>query len=138
MKYAHTMIRVLDLDKSIEFYSKLGLRELRRYESPMGRFTLVFMGDRAGAVEIELTYNWGRKEAYTVGDNFGHLAFMVENIHDTCEQMMAEGVPIVQPPRDGYMAFIKSPDNVLIELLQNGKPLRAKSPWTEMPNLEVG
>jgi lactoylglutathione lyase len=135
MKYLHTMVRVTNLDESIDFYcNQLGLRQLRRNENPKGRYTLVFLaapGDE-GAM-IELTWNWD-PEPYGEGRNFGHLAYQVENIYETCERLMKSGVTINRPPRDGYMAFVRSPDNISIELLQAGKPLPLQEPWASMPN----
>jgi lactoylglutathione lyase len=135
MKYLHTMVRVSDLDTSIDFYcKKLGLEELRRHESEAGRFTLVFLaapGDEDA--QIELTYNWDPEE-YTGGRNFGHLAYRVENIYDLCQRLMDEGVTINRPPRDGRMAFVRSPDNISIELLQAGEALPPQEPWASMPN----
>lgn len=136
MKYLHTMVRVSDLDASIDFYcNKLGLEELRRHESEAGRFTLVFLaapGDEDA--QIELTYNWDPEE-YTGGRNFGHLAYRVENIYDLCQHLMDEGVTISRPPRDGRMAFVRSPDNISIELLQAGEALPPREPWASMPNI---
>lgn len=135
MKYLHTMVRVSDLDKSLDFYcNKLGLQEIRRYESEQGRFTLVFLaapGDEEA--QVELTYNWG-PEAYGEGRNFGHLAYQVEDIYQTCQQLMDGGVVINRPPRDGRMAFVRSPDNISIELLQRGEPLPQREPWASMEN----
>jgi lactoylglutathione lyase len=138
MKYLHTMVRVTNLDESLAFYrDKLGLKELRRTESDKGRFTLVFLaapGDEAAMVE--LTYNWD-PEVYTGGRNFGHLAYEVDDIYATCRQLMDKGVTINRPPRDGRMAFIRSPDNISIELLQKDKALPPAEPWTSMPNVGV-
>jgi lactoylglutathione lyase len=135
MKYLHTMVRVSDLAASLDFYcNKLGLEELRRKENPGGRFTLVFLaapGD--SSAQIELTYNWD-PEALTGGRNFGHLAYEVENIYRTCKRLADLGVTIHRPPRDGHMAFIRSPDEVSIELLQKGAPLPPEEPWKSMPN----
>ncbi len=135
MKYLHTMVRVSDLDKSLDFYcNKLGLRELRRNVVEQGRFTLVFLaapGNEDAAVE--LTYNWD-PEAYTGGRNFGHLAYAVEDIYATCKRLMDAGVTINRPPRDGRMAFVRSPDNISIELLQDGDALPPREPWVSMPN----
>jgi lactoylglutathione lyase len=141
MKYLHTMVRVTDLDASLRFYcDALGLRELRRRESEAGRFTLVFLaapGD--DEAQVELTYNWpaadGSVEAYGGGRNFGHLAYAVDDLYATCERLQAHGVTILRPPRDGYMAFVRSPDQISIELLQRGEPLAPRAPWTEMPNV---
>jgi lactoylglutathione lyase len=129
------MVRVSDLDKSLDFYCiKLGLQEIRRYESEQGRFTLVFLaapGDEEA--QVELTYNWD-PEAYGEGRNFGHLAYQVEDIYQTCQQLMDGGVVINRPPRDGRMAFVRSPDNISIELLQRGEPLPEREPWASMEN----
>jgi len=135
MKFYHTMVRVSDLDQSLGFYcAALGLKETRRYERPEGRYTLVFLAaDETPDAEIELTYNWD-PEDYTGGRNFGHLAFNVENIHETCQQLMNHGVTINRPPRDGRMAFVKSPDGISIELLQNGEALEPEEPWISMEN----
>jgi lactoylglutathione lyase len=130
------MVRVTDLDVSLNFYcNKLGLKELSRMENPHGRFTLVFLaapGDEQAA--IELTYNWD-PEALTEGRNFGHVAYRVENIYETCQKLLDRGVTINRPPRDGHMAFVRSPDNVSIELLQAGKPLPPAEPWASMPSV---
>ena len=135
MKYLHTMVRVTDLEASLEFYcEKLGLRETRRREDKNGRYTLVFLsapGDEDA--QVELTYNWD-PEPYTGGRNFGHLAYEVSDIYATCEQLMAGGVTINRPPRDGRMAFVRSPDQISIELLQKGDALELKEPWVSMPN----
>lgn len=135
MKYLHTMVRVSDLDASLAFYCKqLGLIELSRRESEQGRFTLVFLsapGDESA--QIELTYNWD-PEVYGEGRNFGHLAYQVDNIYEVCARLQQSGVTINRPPRDGRMAFIRSPDNISIELLQAGKPLPVQEPWASMPN----
>jgi lactoylglutathione lyase len=135
MKYLHTMVRVSDLDKSLDFYvNKLGLKEVRRMDNAQGRFTLVYLaGPEDEHAEIELTYNWD-PEPYNEGRHFGHLAFQVDDIYATCEKLMKNGVTINRPPRDGYMAFIRSPDNISIELLQKGKPLPKQEPWASMPN----
>ncbi|TPG13055.1 VOC family protein [Sphingomonas oligophenolica] len=145
MNYLHTMIRVSDPDATIRFFELLGLKEVRRMESEKGRFTLIFLatpddmrgeGERAQA-EVELTYNWppedGKAEDYTGGRNFGHLAYRVENIYDTCQRLMDGGVTINRPPRDGHMAFVKTPDGISIELLQNGV-LGPAEPWASMDN----
>lgn len=135
MKYLHTMVRVADLNDSLDFYcNKLGLKELRRYENEQGRFTLVFLaapGDEEA--QVELTYNWDPEE-YDEGRNFGHLAYAVENIYDTCRRLMDHGVTINRPPRDGRMAFVRSPDNISIELLQQGEALPRQEPWAGMEN----
>jgi lactoylglutathione lyase len=136
MRYLHTMVRVRDLEASLDFYcQKLGLRELRRRESESGRFTLVFLaapGDESA--QIELTYNWD-PEDYGSARNFGHVAYEVDDIYATCERLMSAGVTINRPPRDGHMAFIRSPDLISIELLQKGEPLPKKEPWASMPNV---
>jgi lactoylglutathione lyase len=135
LKYLHTMVRVSDLDASLDFYcNKLGLTELSRRESEQGRFTLVFLaapGDENA--QVELTYNWD-PEVYGEGRNFGHLAYQVDDIYAVCERLMHNGVTINRPPRDGRMAFIRSPDNISVELLQSGTPLAAREPWLSMPN----
>ncbi len=136
MRFLHAMVRVSDLDESLRFYCDLlGLRETRRKEVPAGRFTLIFLAAPDNPdVEIELTYNWDEHE-YTQGcRNFGHLAFRVENIYETCRRLMDGGVTINRPPRDGRMAFVKSPDGISIELLQAGEPLPPEEPWTSMEN----
>ena len=136
MRYLHTMVRVSDLDESLDFYvDKLGLKEVRRHESQQGRYTLVFLAaDENPEAQVELTYNWD-PEVYTGGRNFGHLAYSVPDIYATCQQLMDKGVTINRPPRDGRMAFIKSPDGISIELLQQGEALPAREPWTSMPNV---
>ena len=135
MKYLHTMVRVTDLEASLEFYCEnLGLQETRRREDKNGRYTLVFLsapGDEDA--QVELTYNWD-PEPYPGGRNFGHLAYEVSDIYATCEQLMAGGVTINRPPRDGRMAFVRSPDQISIELLQKGDALEPKEPWVSMPN----
>ncbi|REL27392.1 lactoylglutathione lyase [Thalassotalea euphylliae] len=134
MKLLHTMVRVLDIDASLHFYCDLlGLKELRRHEVPQGQFTLVFLAAEEGGHEIELTYNWGETEPYSDGRNFGHLALRVENIYDTCQRLMDAGVTINRPPRDGHMAFVRSPDGISIELLQEGN-LPPQEPWASMEN----
>lgn len=135
MKYLHTMLRVKDLERALDFFvTKLGLVETRRHENPAGKFTLVFLATAPGEPEIELTYNWGMAEEYTFGRNFGHIAFQVDDIYETCERLMNSGVTILRPPRDGHMAFVKSPDNQSIEILQKGEPKKPMSPWKEMEN----
>jgi lactoylglutathione lyase len=135
MKYLHTMVRVSDLEASLNFYcAQLGLRELRRSTSEKGRFTLVFLaapGD--DTAQVELTHNWD-PEQYTGGRNFGHLAYEVDDIYATCERLAKAGVTILRPPRDGHMAFIRSPDQISIELLQRGPSLPPQEPWASMPN----
>lgn len=150
MEYLHTMVRVRDLDSSLDFYcNKLGLIEVSRKDVEQGRFTLVFLaapGDEAAARQhkapmVELTYNWpdadGNVEQYDEGRNFGHLAYRVDNIYETCQRLMDAGVVISRPPRDGYMAFIRSPDNISIELLQRGERLPSQEPWASMKNSGV-
>ena len=135
MKYLHTMVRVSDLDQSLDFScGKLGLRELRRHDDRAGRYTLVFLaapGDEDAC--IELTYNWD-PEPYGEGRNFGHIAYAVDDIYALCERLMAAGVTINRPPREGRMAFVRSPDNISIELLQKGGALPPREPWKSMPN----
>ncbi|MDG2140067.1 MAG: VOC family protein [Gammaproteobacteria bacterium] len=135
MKYLHTMVRVSNIEDSLDFYcNKLGLKEINRYDSEQGRFTLVFLAapDNEES-QVELTYNWDSEE-YDEGRNFGHLAYSVENIYKTCQNLLANGVTINRPPRDGRMAFIRSPDNISIELIQNGDALPEKEPWASMEN----
>ena len=143
MKYLHTMVRVRDLDASLEFYcQKLGLVEVTRNENPAGRFTLVFLcapedveaAKAQRAPMVELTYNWD-PEDYGGGRNFGHLAYAVDDIYAVCDRLKAGGVTINRPPRDGRMAFVRSPDNISIELLQKGKAMEPAEPWTSMPNV---
>ena len=143
MKYLHTMIRVTNIEESLDFYcNKLGLVEIRRKDVPEGRFTLIFLAapeDENNAIEtrspeIELTYNWD-PENYDKGRNFGHLAFSVKNIYETCQKLMDAGVTINRPPREGRMAFVKSPDNISIELLQQGENLVISEPWSSMKNI---
>ena len=135
MKYLHTMVRVTDVDASLDFYcNKLGLTELRRYDSEQGRFTLIFLaapGDEEA--QVELTHNWDPEE-YGEGRNFGHLAYQVDDIYAACQRLMDGGVTISRPPRDGRMAFVRSPDNISIELLQKGEALPVEEPWASMPN----
>ena len=135
MKYLHTMLRVTDIEQSLDFYcDKLGLTEVRRIENEKGRYTLIFLaapGDEAA--QVELTYNWD-PEDYTGGRNFGHLAYVVDDIYATCQKLMSGGVTINRPPRDGHMAFVRSPDKVSIELLQKGEALPKQEPWASMPN----
>lgn len=135
MKFLHTMIRVKDLDQSLDFFTnKLGLVETRRKEFESGRFTLLFLATAPGETEVELTYNWDQEEPYTEGRNFGHLAFSVENIYDYCQALIEKGVTILRPPRDGHMAFIRTPDQISIEILQEGDVLPVKEPWASMEN----
>ena len=133
MKYLHTMVRVTDIDASLDFYcNKLGLNEVNRYDSEQGRFTLVFLaapGD--DGAQVELTHNWDPEE-YDEGRNFGHLAYQVDNIYELCQKLMDAGVTINRPPRDGHMAFVRSPDNISIELLQKGESLPPAEPWVSM------
>ncbi len=136
LKYLHTMVRVLDLEKSMAFYKLLGLRETRRYDNEAGRFTLVFMAPE-GQEEcpVELTFNWdGDAGLPSDSRHFGHLAYGVDDIYATCQHLMDNGVTINRPPRDGHMAFVRSPDNISIELLQNGAALPPAEPWASMPN----
>jgi len=136
VKYLHTMVRVADLDKSMAFYKLLGLEEVRRREDENGRYTLVFMAPPdQPECPVELTYNWDGDEGLpSDGRHFGHLAYSVENIYDMCQHLMDSGVTINRPPRDGRMAFVRSPDNVSVELLQMGDSLPAKEPWASMGN----
>ncbi len=135
MKYLHTMIRVYDLDAALDFFcNKLGLIETRRHDVEAGRFSLIFLATSKGEPEIELTYNWDEQTAYGDGRNFGHIAYEVENIHELCLSLRDKGVKILRPPRDGRMAFIRSPDNISIELLQKGNALHPQEPWLSMEN----
>ena len=143
MRYLHTMVRVSDLDASLDFYcNKLGLKEVRRIDSDRGRFTLVFLAApddvelaaKKEAPLVELTYNWDPEE-YKGGRNFGHLAYRVDDIYATCQRLMDGGVTINRPPRDGHMAFVRSPDGISIELLQEGGPKAPAEPWASMPNI---
>ena len=135
MKYLHTMVRVSDLEKSLDFYcNKLGLENLGRFDIEEGRFSLVFLAAPGQKdAQVELTWNWDKDELGE-GRNFGHLAYQVDDIYETCDRLMQAGVTINRPPRDGRMAFVRSPDNVSIELLQAGKPLAPREPWASMPN----
>ncbi|MBC7280735.1 VOC family protein [Hoeflea sp.] len=142
MRYLHTMVRVTDIEASLDFYcNKLGLEEIRRHESEAGRFTLIFLaapGDKERALAekapmVELTYNWDPEE-YDGGRNFGHLAYAVDNIYALCQHLLDNGVTINRPPRDGHMAFVRSPDGISIELLQEGDPLDPAEPWSSMKN----
>ena len=139
MRYLHTMVRVKDLEKSLEFYCEhLGLKELNRFDSDEGRFTLVFLcaqGD--DSAQIELTYNWDGDDLGEGSRNFGHLAYSVENIYETCKKLQEGGVVINRPPRDGRMAFVRSPDNISIEILQEGESLTPEEPWASMDNIGV-
>ncbi|HWF00516.1 MAG TPA: VOC family protein [Caulobacteraceae bacterium] len=143
MRYLHTMVRVTDLDQALDFYcAALGLQEVRRFDNPAGRFTLVFLSapedvDTAAKTQaplVELTYNWD-SEPYAGGRNFGHLAYQVDDIYASCDRLMAKGVTINRPPRDGRMAFVRSPDGISIELLQKGDALAPAEPWTKMENV---
>ena len=134
MKYLHTMVRVTDIDASLRFYDLLGLREVRRIDDERGRFTLVFLaapGDESA--QVELTHNWDPEE-YSGGRNFGHLAYAVDDIYASCQRLQDGGVTINRPPRDGHMAFVRSPDGISVELLQTGEPLAPAEPWLSMPN----
>ena len=137
MKYLHTMVRITNIEESLDFYcNKLGLKEVKRKESKEGKFTLIFLAadnsnDSTGL--LELTYNWDPEE-YTGGRNFGHLAYSVKNIYDVCKNLMNNGITINRPPRDGHMAFVKSPDNISIEILQEGDSLTIEEPWKSMKN----
>jgi lactoylglutathione lyase len=140
VKYLHSMIRVTDPDASVEFFKLIGLEEVRRFEVEAGRFTLIFMAapGQAGLAEVEMTYNWPAEdgteaEEYDGGRNFGHLAYRVDDIYETCQRLMDAGVTINRPPRDGHMAFVRSPDGISIELLQDGN-LEPKEPWASMEN----
>ncbi len=135
MKYLHTMVRITSVEESLDFFcNKLGLKEVRRYDHEGGRFTLIFLATEHDTTNcIELTYNWD-PEQYTEGRNFGHIAYEVENIYATCQQLLDGGVTINRPPRDGRMAFVRSPDSVSIELLQAGESLDPAEPWLSMPN----
>jgi lactoylglutathione lyase len=133
-QYLHTMIRVTDPDATIRFFNLIGLEEVRRTSSEQGRFTLIFLAapGQEGIAEVELTHNWDPQD-YTGGRNFGHLAYRVDNVYETCQRLLDAGVPINRPPRDGHMAFVRSPDGISVELLQDGK-LPAQEPWASMPN----
>jgi len=138
MRYLHTMVRVRDLPAALRFFCEgLGLREIRRRESEQGRFTLVFLGERDGgdSPQIELTFNWDQQDAYPGGRNFGHVAYEVEDIYRACQRLIDLGYTISRPPRDGRMAFVRSPDLISVELLQRGDALAPAEPWTTMPNV---
>ena len=137
-QYLHTMIRVSDIDKTLAFFKLFGMEEVRRKDSEKGRFTLVFLAspEQEGVAEVELTHNWD-PENYDGGRNFGHLAYSVENIYETCRVLMDAGVTINRPPRDGHMAFVRSPDNISIELLQRGDSLKPQEPWASMENTGI-
>lgn len=135
MKYLHAMVRVRDIEASLTFYVKhLGLLETRRYDNEAGRFTLIYLASAPGEPEVELTYNWDVPETYGSARNFGHLAFQVDDIYAACQRLMRGGVTINRPPRDGRMAFVRSPDDISIELLQKGGSLPPAEPWLSMPN----
>ena len=137
MKFLHSMIRVYDLDAALYFFvDLLGLKEVRRRDSEKGKYTLIFLetGEEEDRAQIELTYNWGQPEPYTGGRNFGHLAFAVDDIYALCSKLQQGGVTILRPPRDGRMAFVRSPDQISIELLQKGDPLPIQEPWASMPS----
>ena len=144
MRYVHTMVRIRDIDESLDFWcDKMGLEEVRRHENEAGKFTLIFLAapkdkDQSAqfrAPELELTYNWDSDEVYETGRSWGHLAYRVDNIYEVCQRLMDKGVTINRPPRDGHMAFVKSPDNVSIELIQEDGPLPPAEPWASMPNI---
>jgi lactoylglutathione lyase len=135
MKYLHTMIRVSDPGSTVRFFELLGLRELRRIDNEKGRFTLIFLaapGD--DDAQVELTHNWDEAGGYSEGRNFGHLAYRVDDIYESCRRLMEAGIAINRPPRDGHMAFVRTPDNISIELLQSGAALAPQEPWASMPN----
>lgn len=141
VRFLHSMLRITDPEATIAFFNLLGLEEVRRKDVPAGRFTLIFMAapGQANVAEVELTYNWppedgSAPERYGKGRNFGHLAYAVPNIYETCTRLADAGVPINRPPRDGYMAFVKTPDGISIELLQEGAALPVQEPWASMPN----
>ena len=133
MRYLHTMIRVSDPEATIRFFELLGLKERRRMENEAGRFTLIFLAVPGDEGEVELTHNWG-ESGYSGGRNFGHLAYQVDDIHGTCQRLMDAGVTINRPPRDGRMAFVRTPDDISVELLQKGEALAPAEPWVSMPN----
>ena len=135
MKYLHTMIRVLDLEAALDFFcGGLGLVEVRRKDVPAGRFTLVFLATAPGEPEVELTHNWDQEDAYGGGRNFGHLAYRVDDIYALCQRLMDAGITINRPPRDGHMAFVRSPDGISVELLQRGEARPPQEPWASMGN----
>ena len=134
MRFLHAMLRVADPEAAIRFFNILGLEERRRQEVPQGRFTLIFRGVPGEDAEVELTHNWDQANGYPGGRNFGHLAYAVEDIYAHCQRLMDAGVTINRPPRDGRMAFVRSPDNISVELLQQGPPLPPAEPWASMPN----
>ena len=135
MKYLHTMTRIQNMEAALDFFvNKLGLIEIRRSENPAGKYTNIFVATEKGEPSLELTYNWDQEEPYSVGRNFGHVAYSVKNIYDYCEGLQQKGVKILRPPRDGKMAFIRSPDQISVELLQEGEALPPQEPWLSMPN----
>jgi len=134
MRYLHTMIRVFDLDAAVAFFGLLGLQQTRRRDSERGRYTLVFLSAGEGQAELELTHNWDEEQPYTGGRNFGHVAYEVEDIYAICQKLADNGVTILRPPRDGRMAFVRSPDNISVELLQRGEALALQEPWVSMPS----
>lgn len=135
MNLLHLMVRVLDVDKSLAFYDIFGLKEVRRHSNEGGRFTLIFIGDGKSEFLVELTHNWDETEEYGDGKSFGHIAIGVENIMETCDRCEAEGHTILRPPRDGHMAFVKSPDGISIEVLQNGDSMEVPKKWAEYKNV---
>jgi len=136
MRFLHAMIRVCDLDAALDFFcNKLGLIETRRKDHERGRFTLVFLATEEGAPEVELTHNWDEEDAYSVGRSFGHLAYEVDDIYALCQRLIDKGVTISRPPRDGRMAFVRSPDQISVELLQKGEAQPIAEPWSSMPNV---
>ena len=136
MQFLHTMIRVRDVDAALHFFQEgLGLVETRRQSNEKGRFTLIFLATAPGEPELELTHNWGHTEPYTGGRNFGHVAFEVDDVYAACERLQKAGVAILRPPREGRMAFVRSPDAISVELLQKGDALAPKEPWVSMPNV---
>ena len=135
MKYLHTMTRIQNMEAALDFFvNKLGLIEIRRSENPAGKYTNIFVTTEEGEPSLELTYNWDQEESYSVGRNFGHVAYSVKNIYDYCEGLQQKGVKILRPPRDGKMSFIRSPDQISVELLQEGEALPPQEPWLSMPN----
>jgi lactoylglutathione lyase len=136
MRYLHTMIRVYDLERSLRFFEALGLKETRRHDHEQGRYTLVFLstGTPGDTAELELTHNWDQQEPYSVGRNFGHVAYQVDDIYVACARLEAAGIDILRPPRDGRMAFVRSPDQLSVELLQKGPALPPREPWHSRPN----
>jgi lactoylglutathione lyase len=133
MKFLHCMLRVKDIPSTLKFYDLLGLKLLRQKDFPQGKFTLYFLATDMGEPEVELTHNWD-DQSYTSGNNFGHLAYRVENIYEVCDRLQSNGVKILRPPRDGYMAFVKDPNGISIELLQENSALKPQEPWTSMAN----